>query len=127
MLPLNHAPAWITASVLLVAAVLYASLAPLELPPAPSHFDKVEHALAYACLTLWFTGLVARHRYGRVAVALAALGLAIEILQQSMPFGRQGDPWDMAANLAGIGAGLAVARWTTGGWAPRIEAWLKRR
>jgi len=126
VLPLAHAPAWITASVLLVVAVLYASLAPLELPPAPSNFDKVEHAFAYMCLTVWFTGLVARSRYGRVALALAALGLVIELLQESMPFGRQGDPLDMAANLVGIGAGLAVAGWKTRDWAIRIEAWLNR-
>lgn len=126
MLRLAYAPAWIAASVLLVAGVLFVSLVPLSLPPAPSHFDKVEHAVAYLCLTLWFTGLVPRSRYAWVALALALFGLAIELLQEFMPFGRQGDPLDMAANLVGIGVGGAIATWTTGGWAPRIEAWLHR-
>ena len=73
MLPLVHAPAWIVASVLLVLAVLYVSLAPLSMPvELPTHFDKVEHAAAYVFLAVWFTGLVARPRYWRVAVALVA-------------------------------------------------------
>jgi len=125
LLPLAHGRAWIAASVLFVAGVLYASLAPRNVPAdLPEHFDKLEHALAYVCLTVWFTGLVARPRYVRVALALAALGFAIEFLQASLPFGRQADPLDLVANLAGIGAGIAIANRTTGGWASRIEAWL---
>lgn len=127
MLPLAFGRAWIAASVLLVAGVLYASLVPLIAPVgSPAHFDKLGHAFAYACLTVWFTGLVARHRYLRVALALAVLGFAIELLQASLPFGRQADPFDLVANLAGIGAGIAIANRTTGGWAGRIEAWLAR-
>jgi VanZ family protein len=127
MLPLAYASAWIAASVMLVATVLYLSLAPLSMPvDLPTHFDKLEHAVAYACLTVWFTGLVARPRYGRVALALAALGLAIELLQDAMPFGRQGDPRDLVVNVVGIGAGLLLATRVTGGWAARAEAWLSR-
>ena len=127
MLPLAHAPAWIVASVLLVAAVLYVSLAPLNiLAELPTHFDKVEHAAAYVFLAVWFTGLVARPRYWLAAVALVVLGLTIEFLQASMPFGRQGDPWDVLANITGIGVGLAIASVATGGWALKVEAWLNR-
>ena len=127
MLPLAHAPAWIVASVLLVAAVLYVSLAPLNVPAdLPTHFDKLEHAAAYVFLAVWFTGLVARSRYRSVVFALVALGLMIEFLQAAMPFGRQGDPWDVVANVTGVGIGVAVARRMTGGWAPKVEAWLNR-
>ena len=127
MLPLAHAPAWIVASVLLVVTVLYLSLAPLNVPvDLPTHFDKIEHAAAYVFLVVWFTGLVARPRYWRVAVALAVLGLMIEFLQAATPFGRQGDPWDVLANVTGIGIGLALARSMTGGWALKAEAWLNR-
>jgi VanZ family protein len=126
VLRLAYAPVWIAASVLLVVGVLFASLVPPTLPAAPSYFDKLEHAVAYLCLTLWFTGLVLRSRYGRVALALALFGLVIEFLQEFMPFGRQGDPLDMAANLVGIGVGLAIASVATGGWALKVEAWLNR-
>jgi VanZ family protein len=127
MLPLAHAPAWIVASVLLVVAVLYLSLAPLSVPAQlPTHFDKVEHAVAYVFLAVWFTGLVVRPHYWRVVAALIVFGLTIEFLQAAMPFGRQGDPRDVLANVAGIGMGIALARWVTGGWALRVEAWLNR-
>jgi VanZ family protein len=127
VLRLAHAPAWIAASVLLVAGMLYVSLAPLNMPAGlPTNFDKLEHAAAYVLLAVWFTGLVPRSRYGRVALALALFGLAIELLQELTPFGRQGDPFDMAANLVGIGAGVAVAMRATGGWAARVESWLDR-
>jgi VanZ family protein len=126
MLPLTHAPAWLLASLLLIATVLYLSLAPISQPPLPTNFDKVEHALAYACLAVWFTGLVARPHYWMAALALAVFGMGIELLQAAMPFGRQGDPWDMVANVTGIGVGLVVATRLTGGWALRIEAWLNR-
>ena len=127
MLPLAHAPAWVVASVLLVVTVLYLSLAPLGMPvELPSHFDKIEHAAAYVLLAVWFTGLVARPRYWQVVAALVVFGLTIEFLQANMPFGRQGDPWDVLANVTGVGIGAALARWMTGGWALKAEAWLAR-
>jgi VanZ family protein len=127
MLPLAYAPAWIAASLLLVAGVVFASLMPG--PPAPldlRHFDKLEHALAYAVLAVWFTGIVPRANYWKVPLVLAALGIAIEFLQRAMPFGRTGDPWDFAANVLGIAVGVAFATWRTGGWALKVEAWLGR-
>jgi VanZ family protein len=127
MLPLAHARAWLVASLLLVVAVLYASLAPLNLPEnLPSHFDKVEHAFAYMFLAVWFAGLVVRAHYWKIVLALAALGLVIEILQHVMAFGRYGDPMDMAANLLGVGLGIALASRRLGGWALKVEAWLNR-
>jgi VanZ family protein len=127
MLPLAHAPAWLAASVLLVFAVLYVSLAPLDVPAAlPTHFDKVEHALAYMFLAVWFAGLFVRAHYWKIVLALAALGLVIEILQHVMALGRYGDPMDMAANLLGIGVGIALASRRVGGWALKAEACLNR-
>jgi VanZ family protein len=126
VLPLAYARAWVAASALIVAGLLYASLAPSSLPPGNSHLDKVGHAVAYVFLSVWFAGLVARSHYWKVVVGLTALGLLVEGLQQGMGLGRQGDALDVAANLVGIAAGMALATWMTGGWAQRVEAWLNR-
>ncbi len=67
-----------------------------------------------------------RRHYWTVIVGLAVLGLTLEYLQFEMRRGRMGDPWDMAANLLGIAAGVMLAVTRTGGWAPKVEAWLSR-
>jgi VanZ family protein len=126
VLPLTHAPAWLAASVLLVAAVIVASLVPGDAGPAVGNLDKLGHFLAYAALATWFGGLVIRRWYWSVAIGLALLGIGLEVLQDLVARNRTGDPNDVAANLAGVGAGLALALWCTGGWALRMEAWLKR-
>lgn len=126
MLTLAHARAWIAASLLLVAAVVYASLGPPVPAPDVDNFDKLGHFLAYAALAAWFGGLFPKSRYGWIAIALAGLGLGLEVLQQAMGRGRVGDPYDMAANVAGVVAGLLLGLWYTGGWAARVEAWLAR-
>ena len=126
MLPLVHAKAWRVASLVLVVAVIYASLRSGGPGPDLGSLDKLGHFLAYFVLGTWFGGLVPRSRYGRVALALAALGLALEVLQEVMGTGRTGDPNDMAANLAGIGTGLVLAWRRVGGWALGVEAWLAR-
>jgi VanZ family protein len=127
VLPLSHAKAWRVASIVLVAAVVYASLRPVGPGPDLGHLDKLGHFLAYAVLGAWFGGLAPRNGYGRVALALAVLGLVLEVLQQVMGLGRTGDPNDMVANLAGIAAGLVLAWRRVGGWVLGVEAWLDRR
>ena len=126
MLPLTHASAWLAASVLLLAAVIVASLLPGDAGPDVGNLDKLGHFLAYAALALWFGGLFARRWYWGVALGLALLGIGLEVLQEILARSRTGDPNDVAANLAGMGAGLALAWWRTGNWALRIEAWLRR-
>jgi hypothetical protein len=37
-----------------------------------------------------------------------------------------GDPLDMAANTAGVAAGVSLALLLTGGWAQKIESWLRK-
>jgi hypothetical protein len=127
VLPLTHAPAWVVVSVVLVAGVIYGSLATFGPPmPVPMYFDKVQHGFVYAFLAVWFTGLVARGNFWKVALGLALLGLSLELLQHAMRAGRFGDPWDMVANVLGIAAGVAIGAWLTGGWALKVDAWLTR-
>jgi VanZ family protein len=126
MLPLVYTPAWLAASVLLVVAVIYGSLGTDSSLPSPGEFDKLAHFGAYLFLAVWFTGLVPRAQYWKIVLALVGLGLAMEVLQQLMQRGRDGDPFDMAANALGVAAGLSLALWLTGGWARWIDAWLAR-
>lgn len=126
MLPLAHPRAWLAASVLVVCVVIAASLVPGSQGPDTGQLDKLGHFLAYTALAAWFGGLLVRGRYWAVALGLALLGLGLEVLQELVASNRTGDPRDVAANVAGIGAGLALSWWRTGGWALRMEAWLKR-
>jgi VanZ family protein len=124
MLQLCRRRLWIALSLVLLAAVLFASLQPNLGPPVPSGFDKIEHLAAYTVLALWFTGLVARGRYWAVAAGLLALGFLIEVLQWRMGLGRSAETLDMLANALGVGLGSTLALLVTGGWAPRLESWL---
>lgn len=73
--------------------------------------DKVGHSSIYAAL-FFLCASAYGHRYslGLLALVLAAFGLSMEIAQ-SMTSYRQGDHWDMLANLSGILAVWAVMAW----------------
>jgi VanZ family protein len=124
MLALRHRPYWIAASCVLVAIVVWGSLQTSIHPDVGLGFDKVEHFGTYLVLAVWFTGLYGRPRYWAVAATLLTLGCAMEVTQFAMQAGRTADPYDLAANAAGIVAGLALAWMATGGWAQRVEAWI---
>lgn len=126
MLPLRHRALWQALSLLLVLTVVWGSLQTQVDLPAPGGFDKFEHLGSYCFLTVWFTGMHGRGRYWIIALMLAALGLSMEIMQYLMAAGREADPYDMLANAIGVGLGLGLAFGATGGWTPRIEAWLHR-
>jgi len=89
------------------AAVLYACLAPTEALPGVSLWDKAQHALTWAALTGFGLALWPRRPW-RVAAAAAALGLAVEVLQATMDLGRTGEAADLAADVLGVAAALAV-------------------
>ncbi|MDC0588491.1 VanZ family protein [Porticoccaceae bacterium] len=73
--------------------------------------DKIGHSSIYAALFFLCARAYGR-RYPLVLLAfiLAAFGLSMEIAQ-SMTSYRQGDHWDMLANLSGILAVWAVMAW----------------
>lgn len=125
MLKLRYRPFWITASAVLVLGVVWGSLQTALGGEVPQGFDKVEHFVTYLLLAVWFTGLVARKRWWMVAATLLLLGAAMEAGQYIMQAGRTADVYDIAANTAGIAAGLLLAALLTGGWAQRIESWLR--
>jgi VanZ family protein len=125
MLNLRYRPFWIAASAVLVLGVVWGSLQTVLGGEVPQGFDKVEHFGTYLFLAVWFTGLIARKRWWLVAVTLLMLGAAMEAGQYLMQAGRTADVYDMAANTAGIAAGLTLAALLTGGWAQRVESWLR--
>jgi len=93
---------------LAVGVLLWASLAPRkDVPGAELFWDKAEHASAY--FVLMMVGLLFAPRRPRAFTVFAlSLGLTIEILQALMPYGRQGDWRDMAANSVGVLVGGTI-------------------
>jgi len=115
---------WLALGGLWVAAIFYLSLMPA--PPKPVEFwgvDKLEHALAYCLLMLWFCQ-VYRQRISRVLLALllVAMGIVIEHLQRETGY-RTFDYADMLANSTGVLVGWAWARTGFG----RVFAYLEYR
>jgi len=105
-----------------VAAIFYLSLMPH--PPEPVHFwnaDKLEHALAYCLLMLWFCQ-VYRQRRPRLMLAmlLVAMGVLIEYMQRETGY-RFFDYADMLSNATGVLVGWAWARTGLG----RVFAYLE--
>lgn len=124
MLHLTHPRLWLVAGVVLLLVIVSGSLAPGEYlgPGLFRMSDKVNHALGYAGLTFWFTGIYPRSRYALIVLGLLLLGALLEAMQGAMSFGRVGDLADFVANSSGIGFGLLLALTWSGGWAQRVEA-----
>ncbi|MBI5890030.1 MAG: VanZ family protein [Nitrosomonadales bacterium] len=102
---------WLSLGWLWVATVFYLSLMPH--PPEPVSFDgidKLEHFFAYAGLMLWFCQVYreAGQRV-RLFLALAAMGVGIEILQGLGGY-RYFESADMLANSTGVLTGWGLAQ-----------------
>lgn len=90
--------------------VAWASLMPTDLLPPVlfSWWDKAEHALAYAALSV--SGCLAYgNKRAQVLIALLILGGAIELLQHASGW-RTGDLIDWLADNVGIAIGAVAAR-----------------
>lgn len=123
---LRHPWVWLGLGWVFIVCAVVASLVPGQNLPHTGVSDKFEHTVGYMLLTLWFTGVYPRTSYVRIGIGMFLLGIAIEIAQGAMPFGRQTDFRDVIANTLGIAAGIAVAMIGLGGWAQRIEAWVRK-
>ena len=89
--------------------LLLLCILPQDRLPDPGTGDKPEHAIAWFILTLSGYVLAPRRQWAIPAYALV-FGLAIEILQATMGFGRQGDWRDFAVDAMGVAAAVAVVR-----------------
>lgn len=101
---------WLVLGWLCVAIVLYVSLMPN--PPEPIHFDgvdKLEHALTYTLLMLWFCQVVVQKNSRlHLMLAFVVMGVGIEILQGLSGY-RYFEYADMLANTTGLLIGLGLA------------------
>lgn len=127
MLSLRYKQFWIIVSVVLLLGVMWGTLQTAFHGFMPKGLDKVKHFSTYLFLAVWFMGLLHRPRYWIAVLCLLGFGLSLEVAQWAMHAGRTGDPYDMAANTAGVLLGLLLALAFTGGWAQRVEAWLAAR
>ncbi len=92
-----------------ILLIIWLSLRPDPIEIGVRHGDTLEHFSAYALLMYWFCQIhVDTTARIRCAVAFAALGVALEILQHLSGY-RTGDVWDAAANVTGIAMGWAAA------------------
>lgn len=118
---LRYRRAWMTFGWIAVVAALILSLIPSQMTPDVTN-DKVEHALGYTALMLWFCGVYPRSRYWVVAACLVGMGILVEVLQGAMNLGRHADVEDVLANGGGIAVGWALALTILAEWPRRIEA-----
>jgi VanZ family protein len=124
--PLRWGNFWLAAGI--AATLLGAYLAlrpPIQLLPA-SFGDKLQHAVSYVAMGLWFGALFHRRHLLWVALALFAFGLLIEGLQAVMPFGRAAEWRDVVANTSGIVIAMLLTRFIEPSWMQRLERWVGR-
>lgn len=126
LLPLRYPRAWLALGWALILGAVIVSLVPGGSLPTTGAGDKIEHAAAYAAMTLWFAGIYPRSRYLMIGILLCSLGIALEWAQGAMHVGRQRELNDVVANTSGIVVGLIAARLGLGGWAQRVESWVLR-
>ena len=128
LLALRHPRLWLVSGWILVVLAVIVSIMPLsEMPKMGGISDKLEHAVAYSALALWFAGIYPKSRYPLIGVALLVMGIVIEGLQGAMNLGREADMRDVYANTLGIVCGLLLALIWLGGWAQRVESWTKKQ
>ncbi len=71
------------------------------------HFDKLVHAGVFALPVL--LGLLARVPLLPVVALMAAHAPVSELVQATLLPERAGDPWDVVADLVGVGLGVLAA------------------
>ena len=95
---------WLIAGWILVAAVTFLSLAPIEADLSEGR-DKWSHLLAYGSLMFWF-GMLYRQRISHfyLAQVFVIMGISLEYLQGMTGY-RNFDLADMFANAVGVALG----------------------
>jgi VanZ family protein len=119
---LPHLRWWLLLGRLWLLATVVICLVPMPRSPIPIEgSDKLEHALGWLLITLWYAQLT-RTRQALLARAcgFVALGAAIE-LAQSLTTWRSADAADLLANLVGVILGVALGLSPLGGVLARLD------
>ena len=93
------------AAILLQLVVLYAPSAAGG--PTFAHADKLVHVAVFALPVLLL--LLARLPWAAVVTVVALHAPVSEIVQARLLVNRSGDPWDVGADLVGVGLGALAA------------------
>ena len=104
---------WVAGWVALLVLVATGSLMPSSGLPGIAFpgADKLQHGAGYALMSAYAVMLFATRRVRWTAAAgLLAFGIAIELAQGAFTADRNPELGDVAANAAGIAAGLLLAR-----------------
>jgi VanZ family protein len=120
VLPLRYAKVWAAIGWLLTAGIVIGSLMPGHAVPSVGVSDKIQHAVAYFTLMVWFAGFYRRGLYPLIAGVLMALGIGLDLLQR-LTETRSFDWYDVAMNCAGVAVGLVLSLLLIGGWSQRVE------
>jgi VanZ family protein len=103
---LQPAP-WRVLLLVLLAVVSWFAFMPVQFRDGALPLDKARHLMAFAVLA--WVAMQAFAATRRVALALLAYGVFIELVQSQIP-GRMASGADLAADAVGIGLGLLLAR-----------------
>ena len=111
---------WIAGGCLIIAAIVYLSLATLAIETDIRGGDKLGHLLAYGALMAWWSQLyVSAPARLKLGLAFIALGAAMELAQGLTP-NRYPELLDLAANTSGVLLGWLAAPPRI----PSLYAWL---
>lgn len=116
---------WLGLGVVLIALLLYGSLAPPQVLPAIGESDKVWHGACYA-VVMAYLSQVYRSLGSRVGIALTliALGIVIEFIQ---PYVNRSFDWgDALANGIGVAVALTLSFSPLNRLLPYVDERLKR-
>jgi VanZ family protein len=98
---------WWICGLLLVALVVYGSLAPRPYEFPVVFWDKAQHLIAYAVLGIWFGAIYKRRHYFLLSLILVALGVLLEFIHRDV--GRDFQVMDMVADALGVALGVSLA------------------
>lgn len=115
---------WVAIGLAFVALVIFLSVTPDPVRAPTVESFKTGHILAYAWCMLYFAQVWRdlRHRLA-IALALIVLGIALEFVQDMLPWHRDFAVSDMVDDAIGVGIGFAL------GYTPlqNVIRWIEAR